>query len=352
MYENYEYDIYTSEKIKEARGVFSRYFLALFLYLVISNAVVLITQLALIAVLGRDGASELLANNIYIQWILSVGSMYIIGLPVFYLIVRGMKKVNAEKSRISPTEFITLFLISEGAMYFGSIIGNTLNSFISTILGHDVTNSTAELIENSPWWIIILVVVVIGPIVEELLFRKLMIDRLGRYGDAVAITASAIAFGFFHGNFYQFFYAAMLGFILGYIYTKTRDVKYTVLLHMIINFLGSILPMLLQSRLDEFTEMLENLNGVPIRPGDVFDASRFIQNAMLIGSYSVIQYALMIVGIALFINALTKRKIKLTGACEYKIPKNRIAEVSLLNVGVILFLLFSLFQFALSIFMV
>ncbi len=346
------YTEYTNQKVKEARSVFSRYFLALFLYLIISNVVVILAQLVLMAILGQNGASEFLDNNIYIQWLLGVGPMYLIGFPIFYFIIRKMKTVEGDRKKLSFKDFILLFLVSEGAMYAGSLVGNYLNMIISTILGHEITNSTAELIENSPMWLIILIVVVIGPIIEEMLFRKFMIDRLGRYGDAVAITSSAIAFGFFHGNFYQFFYAAMLGFILGYIYTRTRDVKYTVIMHMLINFLGSILPMFLQNRLDEFYEVIENLNGTPIKPGSEIDPGRFIENAMIILSYSVVQYALMAAGIVLFITAITKRQIKLTTTCEYKIPKHRISEVVLLNAGVILFILFSLFQFALSIFMV
>ena len=111
-------------------------------------------------------------------------------------------------------------------MFVGNMIGSSLNGIIGTILGHEIKNSTSDLIETTPLWLVFLVVVIIGPIVEELMFRKLMIDRLGRYGDAVAITVSSIAFGLFHGNFYQFFYAAMLGFVLGYgIYLWVKILK-------------------------------------------------------------------------------------------------------------------------------
>ncbi len=341
------YDMYTVEKIKEAKGVFSRYFLALFAYLIISNAVVLIAQLVMIMIWGTEGTAEILNGNIYIQWLFGVGPMYLIGFPVFYFIIRNMKTASGERKKLSFGDFIIFFLVSEGAMYLGNIIGTALNTFIGGILGREVNNSTAELIENSPILLIIFIVVIVGPIVEELLFRKLMIDRLGRYGDGIAITASAIAFGFFHGNFYQFFYAAMLGFVLGYIYTRTRDVKYTIAMHMLINFLGSILPMLLQDRLDEFNKVLEE-----IASGNTFNMASFIQNSMIIGSYSILQYAFMIAGIFLFINAVTKHKIKLGKVCEYKIPGNKVFEATALNVGAILFTVFSLLQFALSIFMV
>ena len=49
------------------------------------------------------------------------------------------------------------------------------------------------------------------------MFRKLIIDRMSIYGDKLAIIVSSIAFGLFHGNFYQIFYATLIGFILGYV---------------------------------------------------------------------------------------------------------------------------------------
>ncbi len=345
------YTLYTNSKVNEAKWTFSRYFLALFLYLVISNVVVLAAQIILIVAMGSaEAVNEFLNNNIYIQWLLGVGPMYLVGFPIFYLIIRKMKKVQCEKKKLSFKEFMVLFLICEGAMYIGNYIGTILNSIIGAILNKEVVNSTAELIENSPMWLIILIVVVIGPIVEELLFRKFMIDRIGRYGDAVAITTSAIAFGLFHGNFFQFFYAAAIGFVLGYIYTSTRDVKYTIIMHMVINFLGSIIPMLIQDEFLAFTELLESMTAEGFDFASI-NMAEFLKSSMVVLSYSFVQYALTIGGIILFILALVRHKIKLSGTCEYIIPKNRVAGAVIASPGTILFLIFSAFQLLLSIIM-
>ncbi len=67
------YNMYTNEKVKEAKSVFSRYFLALFLYLLVSNVIVFAVQIILIIAMGSEGATAFLNNNIYIQWLLGVG---------------------------------------------------------------------------------------------------------------------------------------------------------------------------------------------------------------------------------------------------------------------------------------
>ena len=48
-------------------------------------------------------------------------------------------------------------------------------------------------------------------------------------------------------NFYQFFYAFGAGLILAYVYLRTRSLRYPVLIHMIINFLGSAVPLFMMS---------------------------------------------------------------------------------------------------------
>ena len=55
------------------------------------------------------------------------------------------------------------------------------------------------------------------------------------------MLVSALIFGLFHGNLSQFFYAVGLGLVFGYVYLRTRQLRWSILLHMIVNFLGSVL---------------------------------------------------------------------------------------------------------------
>ena len=70
-------------------------------------------------------------------------------------------------------------------------------------------------------------------------------------GPAVAMSVSALVFGLAHGNFYQFFYAFLLGLIFAYIYLRTGKVRYSMMLHMMVNFCGSVIPILLMRVADE-----------------------------------------------------------------------------------------------------
>lgn len=345
-YETDYYAQYTSQKLKEARGVFSRYGLALFLYTAVAYAVVLITEAVLMIVLGIDGAVKLLNENVYLNWLLGVGPMYLIGFPVFFLIIKGMKTVKRERERLKVSEFLTLFLMCEGVMFVGNVIGQALNGVIGAVIGNgEISNSTSELIERSPVWLVILVAVVIGPVIEELLFRKLMIDRLSRYGDALAITVSAIAFGLFHGNLYQFFYAAFIGFIFGYVYTRTGNIAYTIAMHIMTNFFGSVAVLPIIDYEEQLAEMLNDIAAGLGAGGEFFVA------LSAVGSYMVMYYTAVFAGLGFLVYYIRNRKFKTENRyCEYRIPSENVAGTVLLNVGAVLFLVTSVILCGISLF--
>ena len=339
------YEAYKKEQSKEARGVFSRFHFALVMYLVVSYAVSIIAEVAMLVTLGSIKAmSEFLASHRYVSWLLSFLPMYIVALPIFLLIIWKMKKMTFERSKMKASEFFSLFLIAQLAMWVGNIIGNSFNSFFANIKGGDVTDHTGELIEAMPVWLTLLIVVVVGPIIEELMFRKLMIDRLSRYGNTVAIIVSSISFGLFHGNLYQFFYAALIGVILGFMYAKTRNVLYPIAMHILVNFFGSVVPTPVIEKLDSLFAMIESLEA-----GIEVNMSEFIGSVMVVASYSIVQYAMLIGGGIMLYKFIKNQKYKIRDSWEYKLPREDAAGIIVGNVGTVVFIAASVLLFAYSI---
>jgi CAAX amino terminal protease family. len=101
----------------------------------------------------------------------------------------------------------------------------------------------AQLVTASDVWAATVFVVLAAPVIEELFFRRLLIDRLRGYGQRAAVAVPALAFALVHGNFTQVFYAFFLGLALGYVYIRTHRIGYTIMLHMAINALGSLAPL-------------------------------------------------------------------------------------------------------------
>lgn len=81
-------------------------------------------------------------------------------------------------------------------------------------------------------------IILIGPFLEEILFRGIILKGLLRnYNPTKAIIISAILFGVFHFNLLQSPVAFGIGLILALVYVKTGSLKMCVLIHVINNTL-------------------------------------------------------------------------------------------------------------------
>jgi len=78
--------------------------------------------------------------------------------------------------------------------------------------------------------------VIAAPILEELIFRGIMLDGLLRiYSPTKAIVVSSLLFGVIHLNPAQFVGGALVGGFMGWVYFHTRSVLATILIHAAFN---------------------------------------------------------------------------------------------------------------------
>ena len=88
------------------------------------------------------------------------------------------------------------------------------------------------------WWGAFLRVAVVAPIVEELIFRGLILHGLRKnYNAFVAVTISALMFALFHLNPWQFPATFVLGLLLGFLMIRTNNIILAIIGHSINNFL-------------------------------------------------------------------------------------------------------------------
>ena len=81
-------------------------------------------------------------------------------------------------------------------------------------------------------------VAVVAPIVEELIFRGLILNGLRRnYKAVTAVFMSALLFALFHLNPWQFPATFVLGLLLGWIMLRTNNILLAIIGHSINNFL-------------------------------------------------------------------------------------------------------------------
>ena len=117
-----------------------------------------------------------------------------------------------------------------------------INAMLVALLspGVDISLGIVGAGEISLIEIILLIIstAVIPGIVEEIMFRGIILTNLAPYGKGMAIVASAFLFGLMHMNPSQFFYTTLMGITLGYIYVKTRSIWICMVIHFTNNALG------------------------------------------------------------------------------------------------------------------
>lgn len=298
--------------LKKAKHDFSMLGLQLLLIALAIVAIQIMSNLILTA------CAPNLAENYNVYFLASMLPYYAIGIPGVLHLLKRQNVSPSPEHRMSFRQWLAAFCISYAFMYVSNVFGLFLTQIIGIIKGSPVENIIEEVALDLNPLVAALCMVILAPIFEELLFRKFIIEKTVKYGEGIAIVISALSFGLFHGNFNQFAYAFSLGLFWGFIYVKTRKIKYTIWIHMVINFMGSILPLLM------------------FRSPD--------QNLLF---YILFIFLLVISGLVLF---FSKRKKMHLNAGEIVIPKGRRFCTVILNVGMLLNILFWSAQIVIQLF--
>lgn len=265
-----------------------------------------------------------LAENMDVLLAVNMIPMYAVSYPLAFLIMRkGGDRRTIPARKMKPQHFLVAFLIAYMLLLAGNIVGTIVTTIIGLLKGEPVVNDLELIVGNGNIWITAIYTVLLAPIFEELLFRKILCDRVVKYGEGAAVLFSGLLFGLFHGNFNQFFYAFALGCFLAFLYVKTGNIKYTIGIHMMVNFLGSVVGGLLLQNLD-----LEQL-----------DAAALMSHPaalLVLLLYTVCIYSIAIAGFVLFL--INFRKFRLYDG-EVVMPRRVRNRVMFVNAGMILCML-------------
>ena len=208
----------------------------------------------LIGVLAQVFPAGLIENRLFL-WAISFLPVFGFGIPAGLLMMKHLPRDLGEQKKMGLKSFLIAFIMCYPMMLGGNVIGTFAAQIFS---GGRSTSNVVELIaQQDP--LIMLTLTIAAPLLEELIFRKCLIDHTIRFGEKNAILFSALAFGLFHCNLYQIFYAFGIGLIFGYIYVRTRNVRYTMIMHFLINFSSGVIGALLMGRVDP--EMMELMMG-------------------------------------------------------------------------------------------
>ncbi|MCQ2494598.1 MAG: CPBP family intramembrane metalloprotease [Lachnospiraceae bacterium] len=321
--------------VKRQRKTFSKVGMGFF----IMTVVIMVFQMTVIGVVSY------LWPDFYAEYTNVIGLLpiSIIGFPAYFIMNKIFESAPAieQKHKFTGKHLFLFILISFGVMWVGNLVATLINMGVAAAANKEATTVVSTLLSNSALWQNLIMVAIIAPILEEFLFRKLIIDKLSRFGEGVAILVSAVMFGLYHGNIVQLIYAAMLGLVLGYVYSKTRKIHYTIIIHMLINFFSGVFGswVISVTNYGEIQSKIVELQAA----GDMTAVGEYTMAHMgqMVGyiGYVGLMGTVNIAGLVLFIVTLVryiKRGQMLLPGVEKLVKGKKFATVAL-NVGMILF---------------
>ena len=260
----------------------------------------------------------------WFEWCMSVLPLYGIAFPILLKIIRDVPTAKIKKKKMSLLDFVLLFPMCVALMIAGNFLAPmALNYLANCIPNINLENPVSEAFSSTDLGIMIFLTVVIAPIMEELIFRKLLLDRVNPIGEGISILLSGVLFGALHGNLQQFFYATLLGMLLAFIYLKTGKIIYPILFHMLVNFLCGVLPTLL---FGDVLDMTENIT---------FTGAELKQLWTMI-TYVAAEYSLVAVGVALLFIFFREMRANLIPST---LKKSSQFKIAFLTPGTLLMLL-------------
>ena len=301
-----------------ARRRFSRLGWAAFAVMAVGSAMQLLTAALLPESWQGEG---------WYPWLVTFAPLYLIGVPAGWLVLRRMGVYRPAGERMSASRFAAAAVICVFLMYAGNLLGSLVTGLLQSLLGGQGSgNPVLSYLLDDNLTLKILCVVILAPAIEELVFRRMLIDRMRVHGEKLAVITSAAMFALFHGNFSQLFYAFALGALFAYIYLRTGRLRYSIALHMFVNCLGSVVgPAMLERAALDDTFSPENLPAM-LTPGRI-----------AFGVYAVVLLALALAGLVLLI--VRARSVHFEPAGE-ELPRRRRFSAAWLNSGMLVFTVF------------
>lgn len=160
-----------------------------------------------------------------------------------FILMYGFRKSKAPLFDVFPVKFFNpLILLPIITFFWGA---QNLEEGVNILVSKFIPAPTwfwelfNKMFEGDfGWWGAFLKVAVIAPVVEELIFRGIILQGFRRnYNAFVAVFMSALLFALFHLNPWQFPATFVLGLLLGWIVIRTNSIILAILGHSINNSL-------------------------------------------------------------------------------------------------------------------
>lgn len=172
---------------------------------------------------------------------------------------------RAQTKKITPAGVLWTLVLAYAVQHAVSIIIGFLAFMLpETVAAYEEMVESAGLTDYSLTWVF--AVVILPPLVEETVFRGLILHYLKKGGARfwAANLIQAVLFGIYHGNLVQGIYAFCIGVLLGYLAERYGSLIIPVMVHALFNLFGTLGVELESMLLPEMAQVMLIYGCVPL----------------------------------------------------------------------------------------
>ena len=146
---------------------------------------------------------------------------------VYVIVLRPKTVDGVSMSVVSPLTTLLTVVLTFCIMPLVMLI----NSLSSLFVENGVSTTMNSLVKENPIWMNLIIIALLPAVVEEFIFRGLILNGYKRRNPLMAILLSSFLFGIMHMNLNQFSYAFVIGLIFGLLAYATGSLLPSILGH-------------------------------------------------------------------------------------------------------------------------
>ncbi|WP_349409270.1 CPBP family intramembrane glutamic endopeptidase [Pseudalkalibacillus sp. SCS-8] len=178
---------------------------------------------------------------------------------ILWILLPEFRNPAHREERANFSRTLGWSIIGIPLVFIAQIIAATIEmQYLGVEPGSKNTKMIVELTLSVP--LLILVVSVIGPILEEIIFRKIIFGTLyKRTNFVIAALISSVIFAIVHRDFSHILVYTAIGFTLSFLYVKTKRLIVPIIAHVAVNSTVMLVQVVFRDEIQELEKQLKSI---------------------------------------------------------------------------------------------
>lgn len=222
-------------------------------FIILTYVLMQLSGIIPLLILGKDMTIETVAYwNLFSFTIALIITLFLLRKERNEKYLRGGEPASVPNSIVWAICGVFLAFIMQ------SIAANIEMYLLGIKPGSENTQELIKIINMTP--VFIIVTSILGPILEEVIFRKIIFGVLyNKYNFFVAALISSIVFALVHGEPEHLLLYASMGFTFAFLYVKTKRILVPIFAHVAMNTLVIIIQTIFQDKIEDMMKQVEHI---------------------------------------------------------------------------------------------